>query len=75
MYLDEWCTAISLTLKALQEDGSELWKCNICGAIVHIPAEVAIATPALWYLHKRPVEEIPQVFLDAFRDSGEAGFS
>jgi ribosomal protein L37AE/L43A len=68
MQMNEWCTVISLTLKALQEDGSEIWKCNLCGAIVRIPAEAAIATPERWYLHKKPVQEVPQVFLDAFRD-------
>jgi len=39
--------------------------------IVHIPAEVAIATPAIWYLYKKPVQQIPQVFRDAFRDANE----
>lgn len=62
-----WCAVISLTLKALLDDGGEVWQCNVCGGIVHIPAEMAIATPAIWYLHKRPLPEIPQMILDAFR--------
>lgn len=62
-----WCAVISLTLKAMLEDGGEVWQCNVCGGMVHIPAEMAIATPASWYLHKRPPTQIPQMIRDAFQ--------